>query len=346
MERFLIRSEQKMVCRRRWRNQAMMLVMGAMVGLWAAGAEAQLPTGRAALPTAADFEMAEAKDMPVMRDIVTRSAPSGAKDRATWGAKVASDFSASDLGVNSKRSEVRLNSAILINDLDTIATDRFLVQMLGNDDVAVRYWAARGLSNISKPLVQAGGLTLERVVNALAAQAKVEKSGIVEQEIVKTLIQYGKFVPLLEALNAIGSQMEKSVPDAAVLQTVSLGLDSVSKTIDDAVADDKVKAATVAARLASFATQQLMSNEKSIQAVDPQAKVPADYFAAVQRVVEGATKVAGGAIRAAYAVPKGRSAEELMMNVNGLFGTPGGKNGKLQADMPRVPVPPMIQAGA
>ncbi len=344
-----------MVCRRRWQNRTLAVALGLMAVLGAVGAQTGMAAGaaRTLVPPykASDFEKADAKDLPAMRDAIiktmlgTPTNPTTAVERDTYGATVAADFTSEGLGVNSTRPEVRLNSAILIHDLHTLSTEMPLELLLKNNDAAVRYWGARGLADLSGDLMKVGGRPVQRVVDALDVQAKVEKSGIVEQEIVKALIQYGAFAPLLDALGAISNQMEAANPDMDMLQTASLGLDMVSKSMATAGAMDKTKAATVASRLASFAAQQLKNNEQSLQSADSAAKVPADYLTAVQRVVEAATKVAAGASAKSYAVPTGASTDELLLNVNGLFGTPGGRGGKLQGDMTAVPVPPAVKSG-
>jgi hypothetical protein len=335
-----------MVCRRRWHNRTVVVALGVMAGLWVTGVNAGMAAGAAAAPTAADFEKADAKDLPGMRDaIIKPMSGMSALARDTYGAQVSTNFTAAGVGVNSTRPEVRLNAAILIHDLQTLSSERPLEDMLKNEDVAVRYWGARGLTDLSSALLKVGGMAVQRALDALGSQAKVEKSGIVEQEIVKALIQYGAFAPLLDALGAISNQMETAIPDLAMLQTASLGMDSASKSVAGASAADKTKAATVAARLASLAAQQLKNNEQSLQSVDPTARIPGDYMTAVQRVMEAATKVAGGAAGKTYPTPAGKTADELLLNVNALFGTPGGRGGTLQADMKDVPVPPAVKTG-
>jgi hypothetical protein len=297
-----------------------------------------------ALPkTAADFETSDVKELATLRDIVIKAKPANPVDADGYGTKVCRDFVGKDVGINSKKAEVRLHAAILIHDLNTLSTDTTLVQMLSSDDAAVRYWGARGLVDISGNLAKIGGTAVRNVVKALGDRAKVESSGIVQQEIVRALIQYSGFAPLLDALNATGDQMEAGIPDAALLETAALGLDFVGKSMGGAAAADKVKAATVAARAASYAAQQLKKNEEAVKTIDASATVPADYVAAVQRVVDGATKVAGAAAGKTYSVPTGTSSYELLMNVNGVFGTPGDRAGKLQGDLTGVPVPSKVK---
>ena len=183
-----------MVCRRWCRVWTLMLVVGAMPATLAWAAAAPAP-----VYTAADFETAAAKEMPGMRDSIAKriATITSSQQRDKEAAAVATDFTAPGRGVNSARPEARLNAAILIHDLGTLSTDSFLTQMLQNKDVAVRYWAARGLTDIAKALINAGAAG--RVVTALGAQAKVETSGVVAQELIKALIQYSALVPALEA---------------------------------------------------------------------------------------------------------------------------------------------------
>jgi hypothetical protein len=331
-----------MVCRRWWRNKAVILALG-VAGTWTAGARwAVAAAAPPAAPfTAADFEKAEAKDLLTMREEILKVKPMNPVLADSYGAAVAKDFSAAGLGLNSPRQEVRLNSAILIHGLKTLSTDRTLIEMLKSKDAAVRYWGARGLSDISDRMVQIGGHAVQAVVDALGAQAKVETSGVVQQELIKALIQYGTFVPLLDALNAISNQMETAIPDVPTLQTAALGLEFVGKSMGTALAPDKVKAAAVACRAASFAAQQLQKNEDSSKAIG--ATVAPEYVAAVQKVVEAATKVAGGASGKSYPAPGGTDTPEFLKNVLDLFGAPGNHKGKLQTDIPSVPVPPAVK---
>ena len=332
-----------MVCRRRWRNLAMMLAVGLMAGSATVAAQAAGAVP-AAPKTPADFEAADAKDLPTLRDLIIKAMPTEAVQRDRYGAQVAKDFTAAGAGINSTRPEVRLNSAILIHDLNTLSTDQPLLSLIKSDDAAVRYWGAKGLTDISARLMSGGvGPTTNLIVTGLGTRAKVETSGLVQQEIVKALIQYKAFAPLLDALDAISNQMEAGVPDTALLETAALGLDSVSRSMLSAAAADKVKGATDAARLASFAAQQQKKNEEAVKAIDPAANVAADYAAAAQKVVEAATKVAGGATGTTYPTPTGTSPDELLLNVNNLFGTPGGRAGKLQTDVTSVPVPPKVK---
>src|SRR4051812_13795184 len=108
-----------MVCRRRWRFLSVMLLVSAMPSMVALGA----------VPTAADFEAADAKDLPGFRAALLKTMPPvtdvSARDAAAG--KVVTDFSEAGKGINSKRAEVRLNTAIMFQELNTLSTDAKLM---------------------------------------------------------------------------------------------------------------------------------------------------------------------------------------------------------------------------
>jgi len=322
-----------MVCRRWCRVWTVMLAVGAMPAILALAAAAPV-----AVSTAKDFETAAAKDMPGMRELIIKKHLSIIKsvDRDANGTAVSTDFTASGLGVNSARPEVRLNAAILIHDLGTLSTDSFLIQMLQNKDAAVRYWAARGLADISKGLVSSGA---GKVIKALGDQAKIETSGVVAQELIKALIQYQAFGPLLDSLGALTNQMEAAIPDVATLQTATLGLDFVSRSMAGSLADDKSKAVTIAARTASFAAQQQVKNEEALKVIDGAATLPTEYSSAVRKVIDAAMRVYNGAASAPKPAPTGNSAGELLLNVNLLFG----KDMPADAILKNIAVPPKVK---
>jgi len=310
-----------------------MVALGAMPAILAPGAGAPAP-----IPTAKDFEAAAAKDMPGMRDLILKKHQAIAKsvDRDANAIAVATDFTAPGLGVNSARPEVCLNAAILIHDLKTLSTDKFLMQMLQNKDAAVRYWAARGLSDLSKDLLNAG--SAGNAIHALGERAKAETSGVVAQELIKALTLYQAFGPVLDSLGAVSNQMEAAIPDVATLQTAAVGLDFIAKSMPAALANDKSKAATIAARVASFAAQQQANNEKAIRIIDGAANLPPAYSAAVQQVVEAATRVLNGAASKPLKTPTGKSTGELQMNVNLLL-----KDMVADPNLKNIPVPPTVK---
>lgn len=330
-----------MVCRRWWRVwAAIVLLRGLPAALALAGAP--VPSAPTTPPTAKDFEAAAAKDLPTRRAELLKAAPANRRDRETWSSAVCADFSKPALGVNSTRPEVRLNSAMLMAQLGTLSSDRPLMDLLKNPDQAVRYWAARGLVDISGSLIAAGGDARVRV--ALADAAKVEKSGVVHVELIKALVAYdngGKaFAPLLDALEAISDQMATSIPEVATLQTATLGLDAITKYVATAADADKVRAAKVAARIASFAAQQQKKNEAVLATGG--LTLPADYIKATQNVVNSATKVGSAASGTTLTTPPTRpGTDELLMHVNVTFGT-GTTAGDLQKAMKTVPIPPTI----
>ena len=65
--------------------------------------------------------------------------------------------------------------------------------------------------------------------------------------------------------------MQSAIPDVAMLQTVATGLEFINTNMSTANGNDKIKAAGIAARAASFAAQQEVNAEKIVQATDPAA---------------------------------------------------------------------------
>lgn len=332
-----------MVCRRRWRLWTTVLLLAALPAVTqAAGVGgAAAPTVQ---PTAKDFEATAAKDLPGKVADVMRFAPSSITAKNLWAEGICGDFSKPDLGLNSKRPEVRLNSAILIHELKMLNTDKTLINMLNHDDPAVRYWAARGLGDLSGSVKPVGGTTLSKVTDALDKQVKVEKVGVVTQELVKALVTYNASGALLDALEAVGAQMQAGTPDVSLLQTAGMALDEVQKSIATAPAADKLRAAGATANLGSFAAQQQIAYKASLRTVDPTSTVPADYAKSTQKVLESAVGVckAAGASSLSVKLAPGTSPEELLMTANNAFGTQG-KPGDLQKDMKTVATPPVIK---
>jgi hypothetical protein len=178
-----------------------------------------------------------------------------------------------------------------------------------------------------------------RIVTALGQQSQVETSAVVEQAMIQALIQYGAVSPLLDALNAVSSQMEAAIPDVSALQTAAQGLTFVSRAMGTVSPADKIKAATVAARLVSFAAQQQKNNESAIKAIDPASALPPEYVAAVKSAVDAGVKTINGAASKPFPVPTGVNADELLLNVNGLVG----KDVQADANLKSVPAPPKVK---
>ena len=199
--------------------------------------------------------------------------------------------------------------------------------------------------NDTTKLISVGKVAVAAAVNALRTAGKGELSGVVSQEIIKALAKYNDLPAMVDVLTGTSDQMALTIPDLSTLQSVALGLENVATNVPAAAAGDKDKASNAAARLASFAAQQQMNNENAIKAIDKNGVVPAEYLAAVQKVVVAAVKVITAASGKTYASPKGRSPDELQMNVNAVFGTPGGRAGTLETTNTNVPVPPKVKTG-
>jgi hypothetical protein len=337
-----MRAERMMVCRRRWCLQSLIVIAGSVS-----------PTlALAAVPTpphsAKDFETA-GHDLVRFRDEDLAAAPTNAQDRAEYARAIGKDFTQSGLGINSKDPAVRLNSAILIAQLNSIGAKDALVEMLSSSDPAVRFWAAKGLGSIARTQLNAG--VAGPSIAALNAAAKKENDGVVAQEIIKTLIMYEAFEPILHGLENIASQIQKAIPDAGMLQAAATGLDAIAPKVAAQAPALKLLSATIASHLASYALQQAKANDAALKSVSTTG-LSDEYLAAVRHVVSAATRVAAAAAGKTYRPPSsGSSVDELELHVNTLFGTaPGGtapaKSGQLQADMKDVPLPDAVKVPA
>jgi hypothetical protein len=295
------------------------------------------PAPGSAIATPADFEAASAKDLPTLRatalatilkipDLTTRNREVGVINKT---------FLAPKVGVNSTRPEVRLNVAIFMAGTQTLSSDAALQAMLTNSDAAVRYWAVCGLTSLASQEKRAGA---SATISALQKAAKAEPSSIVAQELIKAFKEYEDPAGTVEALNVLATKMNTTIPDIATLQAATAGLQYVATKIPD-----KVKAATAAANLASSAAQQAVAYEKS--QADQGATLPPGYLSAVQKLVDAATQAANAAAGGGISTPVGTIPAEILLNVNGTFGTPGGKAGTLQGKLAPVPVPAMLNAG-
>jgi hypothetical protein len=311
-------------------------------------------TALAAPPTSADFEKTPAKELPDrVKEVVDSGKTLTGTAKQDWAKKVCQDFTQDKTGVNSPRAEVRLNAAILIHNLGTLSSDKTLVDMLKNKDAAVRYWAARGLEDLQPAehsMAAMGSTSEQEVIKALGAAVTAEAKGggssVVIQQIVKTLKTYGAAPAaapaMLDALDAVNTQMEGGTPDVSLLETAGAALDSIASWAGKATPAEKVHAVGAAAMAASFAAQQQDRYDKSLKESQGGGGVPDEYARATQKVVDSAVAVckAAGAGTVAPVAPALAPADYLR-NVNKVFGVPG-TAGTLQKELKDVPIPKIL----
>jgi HEAT repeats len=331
-----------MVCRRRWCLVSLIVLAGGASPTIALAAVPDPPH------SAADFEKVSGRDLVTFRDENLNAAPKSLQERAEYARKVGAEFTKSGLGVNSKNVAVRLNSAMLIAQLAIVGADRAPIDMLSNDDPAVRFWAAKGLGSIASDALRAG--VAGGAIAALDAAAKKEKDGVVAQQIINTLIKYDAPEPISHALQNIASQIQVAIPDAGMLEAAALGLDAIAPKVAGASPALKTQYATTAMRLATYTIQQAKANDASLKAIG--LTLPQGYVDASRHVVIAATHVAGPSAGKTYRAPSsGASFDELELDVNTLFGTPpagsaAAKPGQLQADVKDVPPPDGVKLPA
>jgi len=323
-----------MVCRR-WRVWALMSLAGAI----------SLAAGPGGLPYSAnDMENAHGADAVKIREAILKAAPSGAAALATYGSNVATEFTRTNLGVNSKNPDARLNSAILIAQLQTISTDTALEDMLKSSDPSVRFWAAKGLADIAAGLKPVGGGAVGRAVSTLSAAVKTEKSGVVIQEIIQALSRFGDPAAIRTGLAAVVTQISANQLDVEMFHAAGAGLSALAPSVGSGTAAEKVDSASLAATLASLSAQQLVNYNNTLAAASQ--TLPKSALDATHAVVSAASQVADAATGKRYTAPAGSSPDEILFNVNSLFGTPGSGGGTLQKDLPGVATPPAVASSS
>ena len=324
-----------MAIRRRWLLSVMLVGAISVPALQAVAAT-----------TAADLENVDAKELPARVGDILKGlpAPGSVIARNTASKAIVSDFAppsssapAPTNGIRSKRPEVRLNSAILISELQTFNSDSGLMEMLKSEDPAVRYHGAKGLGQPKLVSLEKAAGSTTSVIGALSTAAKKEKSDLVQQEIIKSLIAYAASDELISALEGLAGQMQTAVPEAQTLQTAANALTIVSGKIgagDDAL---KKRTAIAAANLASFAIQQYRVNDKISQ--ESGKTVPTGYQEGTRAIISAAAKAAGAALGKTLKIDTS-SIDTAELDVTSTFGTPGGA-GKQTG----IPAPPVIKSG-
>jgi hypothetical protein len=321
-----------MVCRRRWRFGAVLVVAGAFAGTLTSIAAAALPA------TAADMRAAAPADRPAIREKILRGAEKlGVVDRDKYGRDVADNFAPL---LTDPDANLRLNGAMTIEQLLTLSLDRTLEEMLKNPSPDVRYWGAKGLGGIAQLVKSTGSTTLSTVIQSLTSATKVEKVGVVQAEIIRALTIYDDVNGLLDALEASAPELAGGLPDRGMIDAVTAGLEAVNRLSGTAPPATKQRAAAIAARVTSFAAQQLKRYQDAQKMIE--ADVPANYTNSTVRLVDAGVKVMGTAAGKTFNVDR-NSPDGILLTVNGITGAKG-RPGDLQKAMPGVPVPPDVGA--
>jgi hypothetical protein len=305
-----------MVCRRRWRLLALTLVALTPALTLAAGSPSSASVSR--------LKTATGKDSAKARDEILTAAPSTPLDLDKYAADLAKELT--PVLSDPANADARLNTAILFARLGSLATDKPLIAALTSSDPAVRYWGAKGLGGtIAATLKKVGA---GPAVAALRAAAKTETSGVVMQEIMSALKTYESLDGVLDGLEKITDTMRGDIPDRGTLTAASEGLAWVQEKIGAAAAPLKTRAATIAARAASFTAQQ----HEAFAKFPP---VPAPWADAAKNVVENSVKVLNRATGNTFLAGDLSGPAEMMLAVNNLVRALGRVT-------PPIPAPPKV----
>ena len=157
----------------------------------------------------------------------------------------------------------QLNAIIAIASIKSISCDVALRNALPSSNVAVRYWAAKGLNDILtdlKDVPKAFKAACDDLKKALAT----EKSPLVQTAILKALGTAGAdgagHTAILDFLTREATALQAGAPTPAENQAIATGLSSLKDIISGGVAvtpPDDANAAQVIVNVMSFSGQRL-----------------------------------------------------------------------------------------
>ena len=234
----------------------------------------------------------------------------------------------------SRKDFVRLNGIILVAQIDNINEDAVLREGLRNDNPAVRYWAARGLTTILPNLYQITG-AFGQAIGALTGGVTTEKMPLVRIEMAQALGACAgpalanpnaaatlQVVPgaLGKALSNEAAGFAKAAPSATDLSAATAEMNAAAALLKGGlvVANKADETALIqgAVDALSFAAQQ--ENKAATPAASGAAleleKAAAELFNAATHGVQGPA-----ATLKANTIPA-----EVLMEVNGLTGSATG----------------------
>jgi hypothetical protein len=327
-----------MVCRR-WCVGAAAVLVAAGLGSFAQGA---LPTTADLKAQASKLDSAHGPDAMAIKEglLTTARGIRDIIDRNNFAREVTAAFGPA---LSSSNADARLNAAILIAELGTPSTDTTLKNMLTSQDAFVRYWGAKGLGGIAEIELK---FSPEGIIAALENAAKNEKSGVVLQELIRSLAKYGSTAGILTGLEAVAAQIQTTMPDVGMLDAATAGLSAIGGKIAASPAPEKLRAASVAAQLASFTAQQYRLNAKIIK--EAGTEVPKAFVDSVNALVDSALKIMGESAGKTFTLRARGTPDELWINLNDITGTTvdGNRPGDLQKALPGVPIPGATKVGS
>jgi hypothetical protein len=322
-----------MQCRRRWNLVTLFAIVATVTATSSAFAALDYAKKAAELETAKPPQTAEIQNQ-VVKDVQDEL---DLRKRNELSRKVADNF---ERLLTSRSNDVQLNAAMTIARLHTIFTDAPLKRMLGHNNPAIRYWAAKGLAEIPN-LKEVGGAP--SAITALEKQLEKETSGTVKKEIVRAVAALGDVNDLIKVLEILSASMQATMPDQMTIDAATSALNEIDAVTRTAPAPkDAANIARATATLVSFATQQ----EFAVRSKDP-ASISDGYHAAVVNLVNTAVKVLNDAAgKSVFTGVAGDSKpEEFLLLVNGIVGS-GAVPGKVQTTFQGVTIPPAIKPPA
>jgi len=257
--------------------------------------------------------------------------------------------------ITSGKPQIRLAATVLLADLSRFneATDLALTDALNSDLPAVRYWAAKGYTEIIPKYVPTPTLhdgALQKIRTAL----KKETETLVKAQLYRTLKDVNDLSPatgeqVINDLKTVVDGMQKQAPTPTTLKTVLQGFEFLKNFVEKGGSitnAERTLALRLSADASSLAVQHLMV------AVDKQDDVllNVDNLSATYRMVRKAYELDNKLLPAAQLNFRGTApniakpeewVKEFSLRTNELFGSPR-MAGKLQQAAEEVGNPSAI----
>ena len=245
--------------------------------------------------------------------------------------------------LSSSNPDAQLNAAITIAQTRTLAADATLESMLKHANPAIRYWGAKGLTEIMPDLIKIPAAKT-RAITALTTALVPETSGVVKQQIIRALGAADDVGAVSIAADSLAAQMQSGNSDHETIDAAATALNLLDAVIKKGATIDKSKVAKSAAWIASFSAQQIVALKARLQEGGGTGDVPEAYQMSVVGAITSSITVLNDLVgkNTFPAVSRTASPEEIQFAVDGIAGSTSSP-GSLQTALPDVKSPPAIK---
>jgi hypothetical protein len=326
-----------MQCRRRWSAIAVVILMGAGTSLVLA---------RDPFDDAKAMEAAKGTDAVILRAAILADLNKmNVTDKDDYVSKkmLGTDRNPGPFValLASSSPDAQLNAAITIAQTKTLSADAALESMLKHSNPAIRYWGAKGLTDIMDEIAKIPS-SKTRAINTLTDALSKETSGVVKQQIIRALIAADDAPAVITATQILADQLQKGISDHETLDAAAAALNQIDTLIKGGTTVDVPSTAQAAAFTASFAAQQLVALKAQLP--EGVTDVPEDMRSSTANVANKAINVLNDLAGKSPFTPVARTAspEEIQFATDSITGSSSAP-GDLQKMIPGVPIPPAIK---